>query len=85
MQRFGGRLLGFITRRPLTAEGRATVLVFPRCRSVHTWFMRFPLDIAFADAQGRVLALEGDVAPWRVLSCAEADFALERPARSHPA
>jgi hypothetical protein len=43
-------------RRGLT--GRDAVegaLVLQRCRSVHTFGMRFPIDVAFCDRAGRVV------------------------------
>ena len=42
-------------------------LILPRCRSVHTWWMRQPLDLVFVDGAGRILGLEPAAAPWRVL------------------
>ena len=83
-ERFGDRLLGFLCRAPVSPAGARRVLVFPHCRSLHTWFMRFPLDIAFADAHGNALAVYRRVGPWRVCSCASAAFALERPALRAP-
>lgn len=74
---FTQRLLGFTVRR----ESDGSVLAFPRCSSVHTCFMRFPLDIAFVDAAGKVLLLAREVAPWRVVSYPGASMVLERAAR----
>ena len=34
------------------------------CRSIHTFFMRFPIDVLFLDRQGVVL-LKATLAPWR--------------------
>jgi uncharacterized membrane protein (UPF0127 family) len=42
-------------------------LIIPRCSSIHTWFMGMALDLLFLDASGRVLRVEPDVPPWRVL------------------
>lgn len=55
------------------------VLLLVRCRSVHTFGMRYALDIAFADKQGVVLRSERSVKPRRMLYCAQAAFVLERP------
>lgn len=76
---FARRLAGFVALPATVGAGRVRILVFPRCRSVHTWFMRIPLDIAFVDASGRVLARHDGVMPWRVLSCSAAAFVIERP------
>jgi uncharacterized protein len=56
------RLLGLAFREP----PRNTALLLPRCRSVHTFGMRFPLDLVWLDAAGRVLAVDEGVRPWRV-------------------
>jgi len=61
---FGTRLLGLMFRgRPLTDEAYHLV----PCNSVHTFFMRFPIDVLFLDADSRVLRIVGGVEPWRVL------------------
>ncbi len=45
---------------------RDAALVLAPCAGVHTWFMRFPLDILFVSRQGRVLGVRRHVAPWRL-------------------
>lgn len=57
-------------------------MAFPRCRSVHTCFMTVPLDIAFIDREGSVLAVYKDVGPWRVLAVPGAWGVLERVSRA---
>lgn len=71
------RLLGFTVRPMMTRDRQPLVLAFPRCRSVHTCFMRFPLDIAFVSGEGEVLLLASNVGPWRFV-CAEGELVLER-------
>lgn len=75
---FAARLGGLIARPPLTGAGELRILVFPGCRSVHTCFMSYPLDIAFIDARGDVLVLYQGVAPWRFVSHPGAIAVLER-------
>ncbi|MBY0372166.1 DUF192 domain-containing protein [bacterium] len=41
-------------------------LFFPRCNSIHTFFMRFPIDVVFVDAGGRVVDVVEALAPWRM-------------------
>ena len=62
----------------LAAPGAA--LLIPRCRSVHTFGMRFALDLIWLDARGRVLGVEEGVGPWRVRSRRDAAAVLEVPA-----
>jgi uncharacterized protein len=55
-------------------------LLIPRCSSVHTFGMRFDLDVYFLDRSGRVLSLRRGVPPRRVLWCRGASAVLEIPA-----
>jgi uncharacterized protein len=57
------RMRGLLGRADLPAgEG---ILLRP-ASSVHTFFMRFPIDVVFLDRDGVVLGVEPDVAPWRL-------------------
>lgn len=67
---------------PADAAGASRILVFPRCRSIHTCWMSVPLDVAFADASGKVVAWYPRLAPWSVRSCPKAAFVLERVSSS---
>jgi uncharacterized protein len=71
------RFLGLaLLRRERAGEG----LLIPRCRSVHTFGMRFPLDLLFLDERGRVVEIRRDVAPRSLVRCAAASAVLELPA-----
>ena len=72
----GARLLGLALLRAIP-PGHA--LLIPRCRSVHTFGMRFALDLAWLDADGRVLRTDRGVPPGRIRSCRDASAVLERP------
>lgn len=37
------------------------------CASIHTLFMRFPIDVAFVDRAGRVVKTAEAVGPWRMM------------------
>lgn len=76
---FTVRLRGMLGRRPIAASGLPLVMAFPRCSSVHTCFMAYPIDIAFIDRSGNVLERYENVCPWRMCSCPGAWAALERP------
>jgi uncharacterized membrane protein (UPF0127 family) len=54
-------------------------LLIPRCRSVHTFGMRFPLDLFFLDVEQRVIELRGSVPPGRLVRCPGAMAVLELP------
>src|SRR5437763_14836899 len=47
--------------------------------SIHMFFMRFPIDVVYAAADGRVLKLVPGIRPWRVSFCRGAKVALELP------
>lgn len=36
------------------------------CSSIHMFFVRFPIDVAFLDARGRVLRTYEPIKPWRI-------------------
>lgn len=51
-----------------------------RCRSIHTFGMGYPIDVAFVASDGRVMVSERAVGAGRVISCSAASWVLERPA-----
>lgn len=54
------RLRGLLGRGPLeTGEG----LLLAPCRAVHMFGMRYPLDVAFLDRRGAVVAIYHSLAP----------------------
>lgn len=55
----------------------STVLHLPRCRSVHTFGMRFALDLMWLDGAGKPVRLDEDVRPRRSRSCRTARSVLE--------
>ena len=56
------RLRGLLGRTALP-EGDA--LVIAPCTSIHTFFMRFAIDVAFVARDGRVVRALGSMKPWR--------------------
>jgi uncharacterized protein len=59
-------------------------LLIPRCSSIHTFGMRFELEVTFLDHDGTALRRLERVAPRRVAWCRGAVAVLERPARPAP-
>ncbi len=56
-------------------------LVIEPCNSIHMFFMRFPLDVLFLDAQERVVFMYRGIKPWRVGRLVRgAKAAIELPA-----
>ena len=48
--------------------------------SIHTAFMRFPIDAVFLDREDRVLKVAAELPPWRAAACRGARTVLELPA-----
>ena len=48
--------------------------------SIHTAFMRFPIDAVFVDGGGRVLRVMEAMPPWRTAAARGAKAVLELPA-----
>jgi hypothetical protein len=74
---FPSRLLGLALLRP----GRAGAgLLIPRCRSVHTFGMRFALRVVFLDDALAPLSVRETVPPRRIVREPRAAAVLEAQA-----
>jgi uncharacterized membrane protein (UPF0127 family) len=72
-----GRMKGLLGRSALPpGEG----LFLRPASSVHTFFMRFPIDVVFVDRELRVLSIVPELRPWRAAGRRGAHSALELPA-----
>ena len=60
---FGSRLVGLLGRDRLPP---GTGLVLQPSNSIHTLFMRFPIDVIFLDDQRRIVSIAAHVQPYRV-------------------
>jgi len=49
------------------------------CEAVHTFWMRFPIDLVYLDSKKRIRKLRGEVRPWRLSACISAHSVLELP------
>ncbi len=61
----------------LDAMPRAVALHIPRCRSVHTFTMRFPLDLIWLSKHGEPVRIDRTVAPRRLKWCLRAHSVVE--------
>ena len=59
-------------------EGSA-MLIAPS-NAIHTFFMRFPIDIAFVTRDGRIVKTHASLRPWRVAAAFSAYAVVELPA-----
>jgi len=71
------RLLGLAG---LQLEQAGAGLLIPRCSSVHTFGMRFALDLVFLDGRLRPLAVRRALPPLRLAGRRGASAVLELPA-----
>lgn len=68
------RLVGWLGRR--TAPADAGLWIVP-CDGVHTFAMRFPIDLVFVDAAGVVRRVDARVPAWRMRICLGAYSVIE--------
>ncbi len=77
---FETRVVGLMGEKSL-APG--TGLLIAPCNSIHTFFMRFDIDVVFMDRGGKVVAVKRNIKPWRMtLPVFGAHSVLEMPAGS---
>lgn len=50
------------------------------CESVHTFFMKFAIDLVYLDKRKQVRKVRHAVPPWRLSACLTAHSILELPA-----
>ncbi|MCF7873594.1 MAG: DUF192 domain-containing protein [Candidatus Omnitrophica bacterium] len=70
------RLLGLMFKNNLPED---QALIFYQAPSIHTFFMRFPIDIIFLDRQMKVKRIVNSLSPWRVVFCKGAYVTIELP------
>jgi uncharacterized protein len=58
------RAIGLLGRKSVNPDFG---IMFPKCRSIHTHFMRFSIDIIFVDDQNRITELFENLKPWKIL------------------
>ncbi|HEY1366818.1 MAG TPA: DUF192 domain-containing protein [Gaiellaceae bacterium] len=71
---FLSRLRGLLGRRELP---RGEGMLFRPTSSVHTSFMRFPIDVVFLDRELAVTKIVARLKPWRAAAARRSHIALE--------
>lgn len=75
---FFTRTIGLLSRKSLSREEG---LVIKPCSSIHTFFMKFPIDVLFVGKKGNIVALYENVKPWRILPLHfTSSYVIELPA-----
>ncbi len=75
--RSAARRKGLLGRASLPA-GHALYIV--PCAGVHSWGMKFPIDVLYLDRKRKVRKLHSAMTPWRLSICLFAHAVLELPA-----
>ena len=57
-------MVGLLAHQRLPAD---EALIFPACTSIHTFGMRFPIDVIVVDHEWRVVALRECLMPGRLM------------------
>lgn len=70
------RMIGLLNRSSL---GPGEGLLFDRCYGVHTFGMRFPIDLLFLDQDLRVIRAVRALPPFRTCAVKRAVYVLELP------
>jgi uncharacterized membrane protein (UPF0127 family) len=68
------RIKGLLGRRELP---RGEGLFLRPAPSIHTFFMRFPIDAVWVDRDLNVLGVSPHIAPWRLARCKGAKGVIE--------
>jgi uncharacterized protein len=68
------RVKGLLGRKGLERE--EGILLRP-ASSIHTCFMRFPIDAVFVDRELEVVRVAENLGPWRVAACRGAHAVVE--------
>jgi uncharacterized membrane protein (UPF0127 family) len=67
-----------LLRHAAFSEGHA--LIIAPTNAIHTWFMKFPIDVAFVAKDGEVVKTRSTLGPWRLAGAWRAYAVVELPA-----
>ena len=72
------RAIGLLNRSSLNKD---EALIIMPCNSIHTFFMRFPIDVIFVDRNNKVIKALSSVKPFRLSGIyLSSSFVIELPA-----
>jgi uncharacterized protein len=72
-----GRARGLLFKPPLDS---GYGMYFFRCNSIHTWFMRYPIDVVYLDEENCIVKIVSCLKPWRFSGSLRASSVIEVPA-----
>ena len=59
---FKTRFLGLMGKTNIS-----DIYVFPKCNSIHTFFMKEDIDVVMLDKNGKILKIYNNLQPWKVI------------------
>lgn len=62
-QTFFSRFIGMIGKKKKFKYG----FYFPNCSSIHTFFMKQPIDVIFVNKNNQVISIHYHVKPWKIV------------------
>jgi len=71
---FFSRMIGLMFRPDMDAD---EALLFYDAPSIHTCFMKFPIDIVFLNKDMQVIRICSSVGPWKAVFCSGAHLTIE--------
>ena len=71
------RLRGLMFRKSMDEE---EALIFYHAPSIHTFFMRFPIEVVFLNQKMQVVVIYEELEPRRIVFSTSASIAVELPA-----
>lgn len=60
---FGERLMGLMFRKDMESDKG---MLIKNCNSIHTFFMRFNIDVLFLDKNYKIVKIINQMRPWRM-------------------
>ena len=65
---FISRCIGMMGKKKTSSTG----LYFPKCNSLHTFFMKQNIDIIMVNKKAQIVAFYQNVKPWHIVYCKKA-------------
>ena len=63
---YKSRSIGLLNRKSIDPE---EALVIKPCNSIHTFFMKFPIDVLYMNKDNKVVKIVESLKPWRLSNC----------------
>lgn len=70
---FFHRLMGLMGKKSL---GKSEGLMLIPCNSIHTCFMKFPIDVVFLNIDHKVIFMKKSVKSWRFINVVRKSYAV---------